>query len=40
MDDKKHLSVLLIKDVEKLIVNVKYFVISCDSEVKTVVQDS
>lgn len=40
MDAKKHLSVLHIKDTDKLIVNVKYLVISYDSEVKTVVQDS
>lgn len=40
MDAKKHLSVLHIKDADKLIVNVKYLVISCDSKVKTVAQDS
>lgn len=40
MDTKKHLSVLHIKDAEKLIVNMKYLVISCDAEDKTVVQDS
>lgn len=40
MDAKKHLSVLHIKDADKLIVNVKYRVISCDSKVKTVAQDS
>lgn len=40
MDAKKHLIVLHVKDAEKLIVNGKGLVVSWDSEVKIVVQDS
>lgn len=40
MDTKKYLNGLHVKDVDELIVNVKYLVISHDSEVKTAVPDS
>lgn len=38
MDAKKHLNGLHVKDADERIVNVKYLVISHDSEVKTVVR--